>query len=143
MSGPSLARLLGMPREELAWRLSTRARIERQRLAFAVRRPRWRRGDIRGALAPDLLDAPMRAAITARDWPLVHTALRERMLARPSRYVLDHGSAAPLRREITARWPEAPGDSSRRGDRLLSGTYDLLGYQGVACTDCHSDPVNG
>ena len=143
MRAPTLARILRMPRAELSWRVRAGARIEQQRLAWALRRPRWRRRDIGRVLAPDSIDDGMRGAIAGGQWAAVHARLRERLLARPSRHVLDPRSAGAMRQAITARWPEAPGDAARRADRLLAGTYDLLGYRGVSCTDWHVDPVSG
>jgi hypothetical protein len=139
----SLRRLAQMPREEVSWRLRVRGRIERQRLSCALRRPRWNRADIGRALAADRLNAATRTAIADGEWSRVHTELHEHLLARPSRYVLDPRDAGRLRTAIMSRWPEAAGDAARRADRLLEGTYDLLGYRGVECRDWHADPING
>lgn len=138
-----LRRLARMPREEVSWRIRARGRIERQRLSCALRRPRWNRAHIRDALAPGVLDSAMCKAIAAGEWQRVHGELHERLRGRPSRYVLEPRSARQLRQGITSRWPEAAGDAARRADRLLEGTYDLLGYRGVECNDWHADPVNG
>jgi hypothetical protein len=139
----ALRRIAHMPRDEMSWRLRVRGRIERQRVSCVLRQPRWNRADIGRAVAADRLNPAMRKAIADGDWPRVHSELREHLLARPSRYVLDPRSAGPLRNAITLRWPEAAGDAARRADRLLEGSYDLLGYRGLQCRDWHSDPING
>jgi hypothetical protein len=139
----SLRRLSRMPRQELTWRLRERGRIERRRLSYLLRRPRWNRADIRTALAADVLDEAVLEAIAAGEWGSVHAVLYERLLERPSRYVLDPKNARLLRQTIAARWPEASGDAARRADRLLAGRYDLLGYRGVSFRDWHTDPVSG
>jgi len=139
----SLRRLVRMPRDEVSWRLRARGRSERQRLSCALRRPRWNRADIGRALAADRLVGATRKAIHDRQWWRVHSELREHLLARPSRYVLDPRAARRLKATIASRWPEAAGDAARRADRLLEGSYDLLGYRGLECRDWHADPVNG
>jgi hypothetical protein len=138
-----LLRLLNMPRHELRWRTRAHSRIVGQRLAYALRRPRWHREAIERALVPGLVDVRLRRAIAAGDWRAVHAALRDQIRAREPRYPLDPWSSSRIRQEVVGRWPEAPGEAARRADRLLARTYDLLGYRGVACTDWHSDPVNG
>jgi uncharacterized heparinase superfamily protein len=59
-----------------------------------------------------------------------------------SRCVIDPCLAKSLREEITARWPDAAADATRRGDRLLVGLHDVLGYHGLRFSDWHSDPVH-
>src|SRR6476659_5626178 len=59
-----------------------------------------------------------------------------------SRCVIDPCLAKSLREEITARWPDAAVDATRRGDRLLVGLHDVLGYCGLRFADWHSDPVH-
>src|SRR4029078_7651030 len=43
---------------------------------------------------------------------------------------------------ILSRFPDAATDAAMRGDRLLRGHHDLLGYRGLTFSDWHSDPVH-
>jgi uncharacterized heparinase superfamily protein len=139
----ALKRLTRMPREELTWRAMAQSRIERQRLMYLVRKPRWQRSDIEQILSPGVLTPEVRHSIRQGDWSAVDRLLHEQLATRPSRYVLEPRDASALVAEITTRWPEAAGDAARRADRILAGTYDFLGYRGVHCEDWHGDAVNG
>src|SRR5688572_1297662 len=132
-----------MPREELTWRALAQGRIERQRLMYLVRKPRWQRRDIEQVLSPGVLTPDVRHAIRQGDWPAVDRLLHDHLAARPSRFVLEPREASALVRAILTRWPEAAGDAVRRADRILAGSYDLLGYRGLRCDDWHGDSVNG
>lgn len=138
-----LTRLADMSREELAWRVRARSRIEAQRLHWWVRRPGWDRSAITRALAPGALTPPLRRAATRGDWAAVGQALHDQLRARPSRFVLDPARASELAGEITRRWPQAREDAAGRADRILEGTYDLLGHRGLRCDDWHRDVVRG
>ena len=139
----TIKRLTRMPREELRWRALAQSRIERQRLMYLVRKPRWQRSDIEQVLSPGVLTPDVRRTIRQGDWPAVDRLLHDHLAARPSRFVLEPRDAPALVRAITSRWPEAAGDAVRRADRILAGTYDLLGYRGLRCDDWHRDSVNG
>jgi hypothetical protein len=89
-----------------------------------------------------------RDAVNRADWQCVEDTLAAHIAGRPARFVLDPSSSAVLRDEILTRWPDAARAAARRADRLLDGTYDLLGYSDVSCTrrgrvDWHADPVHG
>src|SRR6185436_3714166 len=47
-----------------------------------------------------------------------------------------------VRRVVSSRWPGAAADAAARADRIVGGTYDLLGYRGLRFTNWHSDPVH-
>ena len=136
-----------MARAEIAWRATVAARTTVQRMAHRVRTPQWDRRQIEQALAPDVLDSTVRAAIGRNDWTALHAALARRIGSRPSRFVLDPASAPQMRSEIASRWPAAASAARARADRILTGHYDLFGYQGLEFEtsgeiDWHADPVH-
>jgi hypothetical protein len=133
-----------MDRREMAFRASQVARIARQRAAFSLRRPQWRREMLAALLVADDRLPSVRDALDARRWSEAQRRLRGVLLSRPSRFVLD-----PLRRDeiVTAIASHSP--ATDRADRILAGEYDLLGYEGLRCAhadgavDWHRDPVSG
>jgi hypothetical protein len=143
-----LTRLRHMTRDEVRWRASVAVRRVTDRLNARERTGGWRRGDIASVLAPEVIDADLRARIAAADWPAVHRALCARLIARPSRFVLDPASIDTIRRLVTAQWPSALSDARTRADRIVNGRYDLLGYRGLEFAadgndiDWHFDPVH-
>ena len=151
MSISRLHRLRSMTREELSFRLGVTARTHAQRAAALARRPRWNRTNLASALTPEALQGPLGDAIAQRDWAGAHRHLFERLRSRPSRFVLNPGSAAVLRRAILKCWPEAAFDAAARAERIIAGDYDLLGYRGLrfdlagepGSIDWHLDPVHG
>ncbi|HYS26104.1 MAG TPA: alginate lyase family protein, partial [Vicinamibacterales bacterium] len=90
----------------------------------------------------DVLDAPMRDAIARQDWADVDGRLADRLARRRSRCVIDPVLVATVRRVVSSRWPGAAADATARADRIVAGTYDLLGYRGLGFADWHSDPVH-
>ena len=81
------------------------------------------------------------------EWPAtcessVASDVAARLRAGESRCVIDPRLAKPLREEVTSRWPHAVADATRRGDRLLIGLHDVLGYRDLRFSDWHSDPVH-
>ena len=147
MSRLRLDRLRRMSSHEWQWRTRGVLQTAAERVQTFVGRPRWKRTDIVHSLTGSALEA-CGEAIARQDWPRVQDSLCAHIAARPARFVLDPSSSAPLRDEILARWPEAASAAAERADRLLDGSYDLLGYSGVRCTragrvDWHADPVHG
>jgi uncharacterized heparinase superfamily protein len=142
-----LDRLRRMSSHEWQWRTRDVLQTAAERARTCLRTPRWNRTDISRALTGSSLEA-CRDAIAREDWRVVHDALAAHIAARPARFVLDPSSCATVRGEILARWPDAARAAAGHADRLLGGTYDLLGYSGVHClreghVDWHSDPVHG
>ena len=140
-------RLRRMSSHEWQWRTRGVLQTAAERVQTRVGTPQWKRRDIGDALTGSALDA-CRDAIARQDWRSVHDTLAEHIGARPARFVLDPSSSPALRDEILARWPDAARAAAMRADRMLGGTYDLLGYRGVHCTregrvDWHGDPVHG
>jgi uncharacterized heparinase superfamily protein len=134
--------------EEIAWRVARAARIQRDRLRTWARTPQWDRGALLRALAPAVVDPVLRTHLVRQDWTAANRSLGRALAARPRTFVLDPASAAALRDQVLARWPNAAGDAARCADRLLNGSYDCLGYRGLSFAgdsgdvDWHLDPVH-
>jgi hypothetical protein len=137
-----LNRLRRMTFEEGRWRASELVRTFGDRIRARLATPRWRREDIARALAPDALDAATDGAIARQDWSAVNDQLINRLAHRRSRCVIDPSLADAVPSEISRRWPAAVAEASARGDRILAGNYDLLGYRGLTFANWHSDPVH-
>ena len=137
-----LSRLRRMTVDEVRWRASEMARTFGDRARSRVTMPRWRREDIGRALVSDAMDDAMRHAIARQDWADVDRRLADRLAGRRSRCVIDPVLAATVRRVVSSRWPGAAADAAARADRIVGGTYDLLGYRGLRFTNWHSDPVH-
>ena len=140
-------RLRRMSSHEWQWRTRDVLQTAAERIQTRVGTPRWKRTDIGDALTGSALDA-CRDAIARQDWWSVQHTLAAHIGARPARFVLDPSSSTAVRDEILARWPDAARAAAMRADRVLGGTYDLLGYCGVHPTrdgqmDWHADPVHG
>ncbi len=146
-----LNRLRSMRRDELSFRLGVVARKHLHRASTLARRPHWDRTELAAALTPAALDGLLGEAITRRDWATAQQRLLDRFRSRRTTFVLNPGTAALLRRAILARWPEAAFDAAARGERIIAGDYDLLGYRGLrfdlaaeaGSIDWHLDPVHG
>ena len=141
-----LERLRRMSSHEWRWRTRDVLQTAAERAQTLVGTPQWKRTDIVRSLTGSAL-AVCREAIARQDWASVQDSLCAHISARPARFVLDPSSAATLRDEILARWPEAASAAAERADRLLGGSYDLLGYSGIPCAraglvDWHADPVH-
>ena len=143
-----LDRLRNMSGAELSWRARTAGRTLAQSVAVSLRAPRWERGSLAHILSPSVLDADTQAAIARGDWAYIHDALARAMLSRAPRFVLDPAAAGDVRAAVLARWPGAATDAAQRAERILEGSYDVLGYRGLSFTpqgqdlDWHFDPVH-
>ena len=143
-----LQRIRQMSGAELSWRARTAGRTLAQSVAVRLRTPRWERARLADILSASVLDADARAAIARSDAGYLHDALGRRMRSREPRFALDPGAAGDIRAAVLARWPDAATDAARRADRLLEGSYDVLGYRDLSFTpdgqgvDWHFDPVH-
>jgi hypothetical protein len=140
-------RLGRMTREEVAWRTSVLARTRAQRLAFSMRPPRWDRADLRTSLTSTALTPDVMHAVRLGDWLEANRLLLEPLHARQGRFIVDHWTTATLRHALLERWPTAERDAVDRAQRMIGGSYDVLGYRGVDFTrdgglDWHYDPVH-
>ena len=144
----SLRRIAAMDRSELAWRLGEAARTLADRATAAASPPRWNRRALLRVLAPDASLQPVRAAASAEHWQEAHSALARHFGSGPQRFAIAPG----LRRELAARinheFPDARRQAGIRAERIVDGTYNLLGYEGLrfggsgARVDWHYDPVH-
>ena len=114
------ARLRRMTFEEGRWRTRETARTLGDRIRFRVARPRW----------PEAKETS------------VANAIADRLARGQSRCVIDPALADAVRDAVLMRWPDAAADAAARGDRIIAGQYDLLGYRGLRFSDWHSDPVH-
>jgi hypothetical protein len=142
-------RLANLSVGEIVWRTRARLQIETDRVAVALRTPGWRRSALGDVLAPAVVDDDLEVAMATQEWGRVQRRLEERLLARPSRFVLDSGKRVRLRHAVLDRFADAPAVAAARADAMLGGTYSLLGYEAICwplvdgAPDWHCDPVNG
>jgi hypothetical protein len=146
MSRLRLERLRRMSSHEWWWRAQDVFHTSAERVLTRSGAARWKRAHIARVLSDSALDA-CRAHVARSDWRSVQHTLATLIAARTPRFVLDPSSSAMLRNEVLTRWPAADRDAALRADRLLEGTFDLLGYKGIRCgrdgrVDWHADPVH-
>jgi hypothetical protein len=144
-----VARVVGMPPAELATRLRAAAHGAIDRYRAQVMPPRWRREHLLRRLAPEARRAPVGLALGRRDWPAATRRLLEHVRTRPSRFLLSPSQRIRTAAHVTSRHPGVALEAAARAARIADGTYDLLGYDGLAFTDAaggidwHLDPVAG
>ena len=142
MSVQILKRLRSMDGAELKFRATAAIRSRMGRARTAITPPTWRRESLVLAELPALVEA--RHALGRRDWIAAHGALARYFTAREARFPLAPDARLPeLRREIITRFPA--NDAGLLADRIVDGTYDLLGYRAVAAgspPDWHLDAVH-
>lgn len=142
-----LQRLRRMSTAELTWRLKTLTRNTLQQAAFRMRRPHWDRSDISRVLNRRVMTREIRRAVRLGDWFETNRLLLDGMRAREGRFIVDPATAPELRRAVLDRWPGALDHAAERADRLIDGSYDLLGYNDLdfrrqGHIDWHLDPVH-
>jgi len=148
MSTTLWRRIARMSAEEVSFRAMDVARRQTERLRVVTRQSRWERRHLAQVLSPALLDSGMQSAIDGERWGVAGARLRDAIRQRPSRYVLDARHAMHLATEIRNRWPSAVDEARQRGDAVLAGRFDLLGYSSLsfagdgASIDWHFDPVH-
>jgi hypothetical protein len=141
MSTEILKRLRSMDGAELKFRAAAAIRSRVGRARTAITPPAWHRESLTLSDLPALSGA--RRALAGRDWRAAHHALAQHFASREPHFAVDPRRLPELAREITRCFPH--NDAAIRGDRVLTGTYDLLGYQGVVAgspPDWHLDPVH-
>jgi hypothetical protein len=130
------------------WRVRGRsaAAVAAESIRYTVGYERWRPDALQlRRLSLELRQA--KTALAARRWNEAGAALRAHFLARAPRFVIDPAQRDRIAAAARARFPEAARDAVARGDRLVSGRYDLLAYRGLAfggagSVDWHLDPVH-
>ncbi|HUK35720.1 MAG TPA: alginate lyase family protein [Vicinamibacterales bacterium] len=143
----NLARLTCMDAREIAWRGRAAARIAWDRLAAARTRPVWDRRQLLTAISDDPALDVSRGALEHERWREAHRALALHLTFTPQRFVLAPSNHATLAPTLRARFPGAAADATARADRILAGSYDLLGYRNLAFraggdVNWHQDPVH-
>jgi hypothetical protein len=125
MTPRHLRRLRGMTGTEARWRAMAAARTLAERVSYAFGTG-WHRDS--------LGDAPARIAA--------------RLRSGDHRFLLDPASVNVMRATILAQWPSAADVAAARADRILAGSFDLLGYHDLhfrgadGAIDWHVDPVH-
>ena len=129
---PLVGRLSRMDRAEIAWRSRALLRRTRDRIAWSVGPPRWDRRQLPVILS-DL--APREARVSGRragqsdaQWMKAHRALADHFTTRAPRFLIAPGFRSQIRDRIARAFPSAPQDAAARGDRVVAGFYDLLGF---------------
>jgi len=137
-----------MDATELWFRTQEHARTVAEGVAHAARSHRRRQERLRSLLlpaSPELLEA--QRALAQSDLQSAAGALRTHFLQRAPLFPIHPQSRHSITTAILAQFPEAAQDAARRGDRLLEGYRDLLGYRDLHVgsgseVDWHFDPVH-
>jgi uncharacterized heparinase superfamily protein len=141
-------RLRRMSGAELRWRVKSGAHTLAERTAARFAAPVWKPDHIREVLSGPAMAAISHRLLRRNDRLGVQDALAAHIAGRGARFVLDPASTSLLRSRVLAQWPDAGQDAVARAERILAGTYDLLGYRGLAAADdkghinWHRDPVH-
>ena len=144
-----LQRVRRLSAQEVQWRARSGLHTMSERAHARLAPPRWDREDITRVLDERTLSTLSHRLLRRRDWLAVHDALASAINSRQTRFVLEPRTAALLCERIRARWPHAPADGAARGEQMLGGSYDLLGFNAVPVVDVdglidwHADPVHG
>jgi len=144
----ALTRVARMDATEFWFRTQEHARTVAEGLAHSSRSRAWKRDRLKSLLlpaSPELREA--RRALEHHDWRSAALSLRTHFLHRAPRFLIDPRSRHSVTAAILEQFPEAAEDAARRGDRLLEGYRDLLGYRDLRVgsgseVDWHFDPVH-
>jgi Heparinase II/III-like protein/Heparinase II/III N-terminus len=141
MMRKAVRRVAAMDRREVGWRAAAAARVAIERARFALAPPRWNRR----ALAPRLLAPIDRIGVMLRRrrFEEAHRELSRHFARRTPCFVVGPGQRAQLAERIARLFPAARDEAARRGDRVLFGAYDLLGYRGLRFDESGSFAWNG
>ena len=145
-----LRRIAAMEPGELRFRGACELRKVAGRARTALARPRWDRQALsgvlqRGGAGGDAWGHALKA-LGQHDITAAHTALAAHFTGRRSAFPLNARDIADRTRLIASRFPDATADAAARGQAILDGRYDLLGYRGLSPgrpIDWHLDPVHG
>ena len=129
MNRQLFARLAAMDAAEWRWRGAAAARNAFDRARFAVHPPRWKREALASRLIPSLRDC--RALIRDGRFDAAHLELSRHFAQSRPRFVIGPQVRAAVVERIQSTCPDARREAVARADRLLFGTYDLLGYEGL------------
>jgi hypothetical protein len=150
MTGQVLTRLRSMPPEELRFRFMTELRKAQGRVRSAAFTPAWRREKLAALLEPRVTGATewpvIRQGLADGEFQSAHRAFARHFSARASAFPLNARDVPDVAAAIARDIPGAHEHAMARGERVLAGSYDLLGYRGLelgAALDWHRDPVHG
>ena len=143
----ALRRVASMDANEVSFRGRDYARtlVEAARYSRAVG---WKRQVLRSRLrstSPELIE--VQRALVRGDELSAAAALRSHLLQRAPRFPIAPTSRRSIAASILGQFPAAADAARRRGDRILEGYRDLLGYPELhvgsgARIDWHYDPVH-
>ena len=140
-----------MNADEIRFRLACEARKAFGSVRARVAPPRWHRAGLVKALAPPSTDdseslRAARRALESADYEYAQAKLAKHFSERGPRFPLDPRLLPDIVQRIRLRFPDATRDARMRADRILEGSYDLLGYEGIQFGPAPSwnrDPVHG
>src|SRR5262245_22088589 len=120
-----------MHHAELAWRIRTAARNAIERGQSTIQPPRWNRTKLLGALVarPQIRD--VRGALRHGRLNDAHAAILQFVINAPQRFAIAPKCREHVTRRVVHEFPGSAHDATARGDRILAGEYDLLGYRGL------------
>ena len=144
MTLPSLSRLRRVDAAELTWRAREATHVAVERLRAKLGPPRWHRADLLRAFSSSSSYQDVRSHLAAQRWQEAHLALARDVHEGACRFVIAPRLRQRIVSDVQQRFPAAADDARARGDRILAGSYDLLGYRELAFdgVDWHTDPVN-
>ena len=143
-----MSRLAAMNGDELRFRLACEARRIAGRLQHSVKPAQLDRRDL-GRILDPTSGLLVRDAVTAMqhgDAIAAHRALGRHFAQRASRWPIRAARRQAFTRELRQLDASAVDTARRRADRIISGTYDFLGYRDVALPnppDWHADAISG
>ena len=142
-------RLLAMQPDEFRFRVVSEVRKFEGRVRSAAFNPGWRRGGLARALSAEVNGAngwpSIRGFLERQDFPGAHRALARHFAWRASAFPVNAREVAAVAAAVVRDFPAAREDAVARGERMLAGSYDLLGYQGLrlgSTPDWHADAVH-
>jgi hypothetical protein len=133
------ARAAHMSAPEILHRGTAAGRIGLDRVRLAMRQSWWDRRKLRRALANRRDLAGVRAALDDERWRDAHRALSEHFAA-TGRFVILPLARDTVAKAILTEFPNARHQALATADRLLAGTYDLLGYDGLRFSAAPNQP---
>jgi Heparinase II/III-like protein/Heparinase II/III N-terminus len=127
----TLAKLARMDAHEIGWRGTVAARTAFDRARLQATGSGWSRKDLLARLAISDELSPARDALSAHEWLAAHAALSNHFARAPRRLSINPQSRDAIIERILREFPGSAHDAALRGDRIVSGTYDLLGYRSL------------
>jgi hypothetical protein len=139
-------RVRAMHPAELRFRAGCALRIHRDRFRHRFRPPQWDRRALESALSAHTPDvAELRRLLHARQWKDADAVLARHFSTRKSVWPVSARERDAIAASIASRFPDARIAAARMADRIVDGSYDLLGYRGLPygrLPDWHFDAVH-